>query len=367
MDVKLWAVNALSGSVVGELHAVSGSLSQRFGGGTCQVTIPLAHLTKRGGSEVDWPAVSRMIGLVTGGKRTLILTAGSAVLGEWLLMERPESISDDTVTVQGIEWDGYPALRSLHASYEYTSTDQLTIARTLLTDAFQGWQETFQITVPTATSGVRRTVSWRTREGYYSDALDEIMLPDDGFDWRVEHTGTWSGEALTKVTRGVVFGSPVLSRSTSIVASHDGPGTRSGNCLSYAQDWDFGQYLHSVYAWGSGNGAKQLFYEAADNTLANAGFVKITKNLSFPDVTRSAVLKSLADAVLSAGQNLRAPAKLSLRVDRIPTLPRVGDVIAARIAPTWTMPDGFTGTMRVGEATFPIEAGRMSTVEIGAI
>lgn len=366
--MRLWSVDALTGTVAGELPAVSGSFSQRFGGGTADFQVPLAHLRTRDGMSVDWAAVQRVIGLVSGGNHTVVLTQGTSVVGEWLLMERPESIADGVIPIRGIEWDGYPALRSLHASYSYENTDQLSIARDLLLDAFQGWQPSFQITVPTQTSGVRRTASWRTREGYYSDALDEISLPEDGFDWRVEFTGEWAPDgSLTKVNRRVRFGSPVLSQSSTIVATHDGPGTRSGNCADFEQSIDVKKYLHSVYAWGAGDGAKKLFYEAGDNTWINQGFVKITKNLSYPDITNPSTLKALADAVLAAAQNIRNPATMTLLVDKLPTLPHLGDVIRAEIAPTYSIPTGYSGSMRVGEVSYTLEAGRADRVGVQAI
>lgn len=367
MDVRLWAVNAITGAVVSELPAVSGSFTSRFGGGTCDLTVPLGNLSLRDGSGVDWPAVARIVDALSTGRRTVVLTVGTIVLGEWLLVERPEIIGEGVLNVKGIEWDGYPALRSLHATYEWANTDQLTIARTLLLAAFQGWQTSFQLTVPIQSSGVTRTGKWRTREGYYSDALNEISDPEDGFDWRINHAGTWSSGRLTQVNRAVQFGSPEIKQSSSITVHHDGPGTRSGNCLSFEQTVDSRNYLHSVYAWGAGDGAKQLFYEKADDTLANQGHVKITKNLSYPSVTRPAVLAALASAELKAGQNLRNPAKAVLVADKLPALPKLGDLIAARISPTWTIPDGYSGTMRVGEVTLQVVAGMLDTVEVGAI
>lgn len=367
MDIRLWSVNALTGTVAGELPAVSGSFSQRFGGGTATAEIPLGHLTRKNSPAIDWDAVSRTLGLIQTGKRTLVLTSADAVIGEWLIMKRPEIIGAGTIQVEAVEWDGYPALRSLHTSYSYENTDQLSIARDLLLDAFQGWQAAFQITVPTATSGVRRTASWRTREGYYSDALDEIALPKDGFDWRIEHTPTWANGALTHVERTVRFGSPTISQSSPIIVRHDGPGTRSGNCVRFEQSINSHKYIHSVYAWGAGDGAKKLFYEKADDTLFHQGHVKITKNVSYPDVTNLATLKALADAALAAGQQLREPATAELICDRLPRLPRLGDVIGAEIAPTYSIPAGYSGTMRVGEVSYTLEAGRVDKVGVQAI
>ncbi|MSS84962.1 hypothetical protein FYJ24_09340 [Actinomycetaceae bacterium WB03_NA08] len=368
MDVRIWVAHALTGIVAGELEAVSGTFTQKFGGGTASdLTIPLGHLTTPDGVNIDWNAVARVVDWCLGGKYTLVLTAGTNVLGEWLMMKHPESISDQTLAVSGMEWDGYPALRSLHANYTYTNVDQLTIAKTLLEDAFIGWQTGFQITVPTVTSGVKRTAQWRTREGYYSDALDEIALPENGFDWRVTHTGTWTGGALTKVTRTIRFGSPTIRTSTPIVIRYDGPGAPIDNCLTFEQEWDFHRYAHSVYAWGAGDGAKKLFYEAGNNTLPNQGYVKITKNLSYPSITNPDALKALADADLQASQELRTPAQSELLIDRLPQIPALGDLMRVEIGPTWTIPHGYEGTMRIGEISFPVNANRVETVKVGAL
>lgn len=367
MDVRFWSINALTGTVAGELPACSGTVSSRFGGGTATIQIPLAHLRTRNSDGVDWNAVKRVLALVSGGNHTIVVTHGTTVLGEWLLMKRPENIASGVIQVEGMEWDGYPALRSLHASYTYTNVDQLTIARDLLLGAFPGWQESFAITVPTVNSGVRRTAEWRTREGYYSDALEEISLPEDGFDWRIEFTGTWEGGNLTRVNRTVRFGSPIISQPSPITVRHDGPGTRSGNCTRFEQVVDVNQYLHSVYAWGAGDGAKRLFYEAADNGLTREGFVKITKNLTYPDVTNPTVLKNLSDAVLTAAQQLRTPATMDLITDKISALPRLGDIVRAEIAPTWSIPDGYSTQLRVGEVSYAVVGGQTSIVSVGAI
>ncbi|MBE7701273.1 hypothetical protein H9623_13310 [Oerskovia sp. Sa1BUA8] len=366
--VRAWVAQALTGNIVGEVTlAGSSSWSSRFGGGTFRAGISVGHLLTRDRTKIDWAAVSRVVSWCTGGRYTLVLTRGTTCLGEWLIMRHTETTTDGILQVEGMEWDGYPALRSLNDNYIYTGVDQITIARTLLQAAFVSYQPTMQITIPTATSGVARTMDYKSHSAYYGDLLDEISEPDDGFDWRVTQTLTWSGGAPTKVTRTIEFGYPAISRATQIVIDHDGPSARSGNCTAFDQGYDFRRAAQSVYGIGAGEGGKQKWVGLSDPTLTNQGYLITTKNVSFPGVKDIPTLTALTRGALAAAQILRDPAQATLLVEKIPAWPRVGDQVGIDVEPTYTLPTGREGTARLGDVSFSLTGSHTATVTVQAI
>src|SRR5690625_4063004 len=102
--VRAWAVHALTGQVAGEVRlAGSSRFASRFGGGDFSAGISVGHLLRRDGRGMDWAAVQRVVEWCTGGRYTLALTAGSALLGEWLIWRHEETTDDGTIHVRGFE------------------------------------------------------------------------------------------------------------------------------------------------------------------------------------------------------------------------------------------------------------------------
>src|SRR5699024_4611778 len=145
---------------------------------------------------------------------------------------------------------------------------------------------------PAWSSSVPRTMDYKSHSAYYSDILDEISRPDDGFEWRVRTTPVWDGTELVSVERTVVFGQPVLAAPTSIELVAGEPGTRHGNAV-ISGGRDFSRYAQSVYGIGSGEGVKQRWVGLSDPTLTNAGYLNSTKNVSFPGVADVPTLTKL--------------------------------------------------------------------------
>ena len=369
MRLRYWVAEAKSGDIVGELRVRgNASFTSRFGGGTCRLPVSLSHLTTRDGSGADWGAVEQVLAWTRGGLHTVVVTDHQQrCLGEWVLMRRSRPAPDGVVTVQGMEWAGYPALRSLHDNYVYNGTDQLTIARALLSDAFVAFNAGMTITIPTATSGVGRTMDHKSHSAYYADLLDEISSPDDGFEWHVDVALSWSGGRPTKVTRTVAFGHPTLARSSALVLHQASPGSRRGNTLAVDGGDDFSRYAQSVYGIGAGEGGKQKWVGLSDPTLTNAGYLNSTKNVSFPGVKDTAALTKLTQGALVAAQDLRDPYSATALVDKLAAWPAVGRTARLLVDRTWNYPTGVDQTLRVGEVSFSPSGHQVSTVSVQAI
>lgn len=368
--LRYWAADAKSGDVVGELRVKgSAKLVTRLGGGTCSVPVSLGHLTTRDGRGIDFGAVVHTLGLITPGKRSIVVTDHlRRVLGEWVIMRKPTASDDGTVAVHGMEWDGYPALRSLNDDFVHkTATSQLAIARALLVGAFTSFNTGMQITIPTVASSVTRTLERRAQTCYFSDALEEIAEPDDGFEWKVETSGIWSGGTLTKVTRSIVFGQPTLARASDVVFDMGPQGSRRGSALSIEGGEDFSRYAQSIYGIGSGAGKKQRKVGLSDPTLTNQGYLNSTKNVSFPNVTSIAELTKLTQAALTQAQDLRDPFSATAWLDRLADLPRVGTSARLRSALTLAYPVGLDQAARLGEVAYATSGHQCSLVTVKAI
>src|SRR5699024_895814 len=115
--------------VLGELRVSGGSsLTSRFGGGTCSLTVSLGHLTTRDGTGADLNAAGRVLNWLTVGRSTILVTSGTRVIGEWIVMKRGLVTPSGTVPITGMEWAGYPALRSLNTNFLYNGAEQMAIA-----------------------------------------------------------------------------------------------------------------------------------------------------------------------------------------------------------------------------------------------
>ncbi len=366
MRLRFWVCAAKSGNVLGEVRVSGGStLTSRFGGGTCSLTVSLGHLTTRDGLGVDLAAAGRVLDWLTVGRSTILVTSGTRVIGEWIVMKRGLVAPSGTVPITGMEWAGYPALRSLNTNFLYNGTEQMVIARAAWDQAFKSFNTGMTITIPSSGStGVVRSMSHLSHEAYYSDVLEEIGEADDGFEWHVDISATWSNGVPTKATRTIVWGHPTLSRSSSLTLSQSSPGGRQGNLVDLSGGEDFARYAQSVYGFGAGEGEKRFWVGLSDPSGTNAGNLNSTKNVSFPGIEKESTLTALTRAELKRSQDLRDPFAASALIEKLPSLPVVGNQVRLRVDPTWTYPTGLNTTLRVGQVEYSPTGHEVDLVKV---
>lgn len=367
MDLRYWLAEALTGDVGPEVK-LQGSprFSSRFGGGDFAADIMLGHLRTRSGAR-DSAAINEVLSWTEGGKFTIVITHGNVCRGEWLIWKSSPVDSDAPISVSGFELDGYPAFRSLNANYQFTAADQLHIGSRLLRDAFYSHQD-FAITIPWPTSGINRAVDYKSHTAYYSDVLEEITAPDDGFQWRVVHDVEWADARPVRVVRRVQFGQPELRRSSSLRMSMGGEDGRQGNLVRFPRPGrDFSKYAQSVYGFGRGEGAKQQWVGLSDPTLTNQGHLIVTKNITFPGATNTSALRSLTRGALEEAQNLQEPIRATVMADKVPAIPRVGDVIPVDVVANHAWPYGFEGDLHVGQVELRPSGNDLQSIDLLAI
>lgn len=367
MELRYWLAETLTGNIGPEVR-VQGSPSfvSQFGGGTFTADLMVQDMRTLDG-RLDTGAISRVLSWSEGGKYSLLATYGRVCVGEWLIWRTDPVSADAPVRVTGFELDGYPAFRSLNDDYVYRSADQMHIASRLLRDAFYSYQD-FEINVPWPDSGIHRSISHQSHTAYYDEVLDEISSPVDGFQWRVLPRVDWPAERPLKVTRRVEFGQPELRVPSSVVLRSGDEGTRHGNLVDFPRPArDFSKYAQSVYGWGRGEGAKQQWVGLSDPTLTNQGHLIVTKNVTFPGTATSSSLEALTRAELVAAQELREPVQATVLADRLPMVPRVGDVLEIEVRASSAWPGGYRGSMQVGRVELNPTGNHLDTLKLLAL
>lgn len=360
MDLRYWLAEARSGTIRSEapLSQVR-QLTSRFGGGPCRVTLDGASMVNLDGS-VSLPAIEALRDISRAGRASLVVTQGTRTVGEWLIWTPGDVSWDGSMPLAGMEWDGYPKFRSLNDNYIYKNVRQGTILHDLLADAFTSYQSMVEFTVPAWTFGPSRSMDHKSHTGYYQDLLDELEDPDDGVQWRVVPTVSWSGGRAVSVTRTVTAASPRLTRSVDERLWWD---RGRGNLIDFpAPGVDFSRYAQSLYGWGAGEGTKQRWVGLSDPTLTNAGHLIVTKNVSFPGTTDVSTLTALTRGALTDAQTLADPIRATVEADGISSIPRVGDRLPVKIAPCAPWPDGLDSHFQVGEVALSPDGNRLAQI-----
>lgn len=367
--VRAWSVAQNDGTVLDEIMPLSGSTwSCAFGGGACSFTVDL-NLTLRDRTSWDWDAIEYVRDLVDPGRRSVILTQGDACLGEWWLTQlEPQGATQ--VQLTGVGWEQYPSNRAILQRYKWPlSKDQMQAAKTLLTDAFSGSAPDLTIPNPT-NSGVDVEKDDRV-DAYstdYGQALDQICDTDNGLEWMIVPTVTWSAGRPVGVTRTVQWGFPELARSTSLVAVRPAAGERGGNVASWGNPLDMSRLITQAVVTGRGSGKKLVHGSYTDAALVAAGYPPVIRLFSEPTIKKSATASRRAKRRVSAARAaLKVPNGVDLLVAESAAWPQVGDLITAAIEPTPADPDGFSGHLRAGEVSWTVTAGAVSVVTVKGV
>ncbi|QCR53202.1 hypothetical protein C1N80_06150 [Brachybacterium sp. SGAir0954] len=353
MDLKAWIVEATTGDVVTQVLLTRGSSAESMiGGGSLRAEVILAGYTNSNGDR-DSGAIATVLGLVTGGRHTLLLTDGTTVVGEWLMWTHERDHDAVTVPVTGFEWEKYPQYRSNHQNYRYKNVDAGTIHRNALFDAYNTFQPGSAQMVVTPAPSFGKTMEMNTpvRTAYYSDILEDIDALGIA-EWRVVPTATWSSGVPVKVTRTVTYQKPIISSSHSDRLVKVGDGRRGGNIIAFTRSHDYSRLIQSAFGWGAGKGGKQRFAMSQEFSWTGRGYIATTRNFRFQGEYKNAQLQAKTDAALAAGQDPWETTQATLDTRRMGTLPRIGGVHDVTVQPSWTYPNGGSWRMRVGQITW---------------
>lgn len=368
MDLRYWVCNALTGEMVQQVNLEgASSFSSRLGGGQFSANLSLSLLT-RDRTQPDWPAIRTLVDNVTTGRHSLLVTAGTLLLGEWWIWSQASEVAGWSLPITGFEFEGYPAYRRIETDFRYgTPTDTLHIARDVLQGAYRHRQPSMNMTVPTVASGVMRTLDRRKDTQQYGDVIDDIAEAD-GFEWRVIPEAQWAVNAVTGVTRRVEFGAPELVQETNFLLDMNGPGSRASNVTSVSRRRNMDLLLSSRHVWGAGEGAKQKRATSFDGTYPGRGYPIRSDVVEMPDETSQTRLQAAADAGIAGGSRLFEPLSARVTIEKLGRQwPRVGDIATLEIEPTPALPYGAHGRHRIGEVSFSPTGAQVHELSVLAL
>ena len=194
-------------------------------------------------------------------------------------------------------------LQHLRVSKSYTATDQLAIARDLVTTAQAVTGANIGVTVGAEASPVSRTVAWAAYElKNLGEAVEELAGLDAGFDFAVDLTPSL-GKVLTLSypRRGRIAG------ATGIVFA------AGKNLLDYEVIEDDSASARTYTAIGSGDGEDMLVSTATRTDLIDNGYPLTSQVGSWKDETVAANLN--ARAIAGAAAYAQTPTKWRVTID----------------------------------------------------
>lgn len=349
MDLRAWFVEIATGNVVAPARLADGSnLGVEIGGGTMSAEVVLAKYARPDGSP-DVAVIGKLLDYCIGGRYTLLLTDGQAVVGEWLIWTHDRNADAGTIPITGFAWEKYPKFRSTYNTTNVTNVDAGEVHSISLHRAYNLFQpdNAELVSVPTPKFGQKVTLKVPVRTAYYSeivDDMDQLALAE----WRVVSAAKWKDGAPQSVTRRVEYAVPRFSNAHPDRLVKPGLGERGGNVVELIRRNDYSRTTRAVIAWGAGEGGKQRFVEELQSGWLQGGFISITKNVNFPGEYNDAQLAAKARGELAASQSYWDPPVITLDTRRMGALPQLGSVHQLTVGQSWTFPAGWSTTVRVG-------------------
>lgn len=207
------AHDLLTDAYIADLELADVSYSCRIGEpGTFSATIPIPNPTVA--DRVATVIPRHPDDLSTGPGRTVIHVYRNGVIwGSYILWAAEVSMSGEgkvSINVQGASLESYLARAEIRSDLTYTSTDQIEIARQLLTTMQSTPRYDIGLTMQAGTSGVLRDRMFLASEAAsYGQRIAELADTDGGFEWVIR-----TSETAGVRTREWVWGYPRLGSST---------------------------------------------------------------------------------------------------------------------------------------------------------
>lgn len=242
-----------------------------------------------------------------------------------------------------------------------TGTDQLAIARSLLTDMQSDPYANMRITPDslTATSGIiRDRVMYKAAaRPSYLKMLSDLANLDSGFEFMIQVLVDPTTGARTRQIR---LAYPTLATGTVHRIA------KPGAILSYNFPEDGGR--GGTYLMATGSGIASTVHK--DTAMLNAGWPRTDLTTSYSSVTDPAVLEAHATADLALARVPVSVPAIRIRPDAADITPMsIGDTVKVTIkdelfGPPY-YPAGFTGTYRlVGVTINAPERGKAETMDL---
>lgn len=349
-DWQFFAAEITTGNIVYDLPLVefSGEVSL-LGKGSMAAKLPLAHLS------LD--QAQQLLGITQPGRCSIVAARDSVVRGEWAIWGRARSNDYSQITLSGNEMLSVAEHRLMPA-LTYTDTEQLDIAKDLVTTAFRGsdWPPVgagavSHVIAPYVASGQPRDRSWVNLDGTVGQRLKELSEVENGFD--VTITPSWRSAGTSGVTRTVQFFHPRAGTTIDVIFDMAGIGVTpgfspfptGGNILTFRMSEDGTALASRTYSVGK-DAAVGTFH---DVNLVTNGYPFYEAVASYTTVSEQGTLDAYAKALWEDSQRLEQPIEGTVLADSEPGLGDfgLGDVATVHLDPTPNFPAGYDGKVRI--------------------
>ena len=283
-------VDLLSNTIIGELPLTGVGFTQQLNQpGTFQ-----GHLLLSGVNadkyNVDLSTIPAHCGLYV--DRDGILVWGGVIWG------RSYNSTSQTLSFSAQEWISYFDHRRVTQDIEFTNTDQLLIAKTLIENAQNATYGDIGVGYNSAGQTSSGVLINRTYYNYelknVFQAVQDLSRQGDGFDFSIDV----EYDAITDL--------PVKNFNTyyprsGLVYSFGDPDVPvftfpAGNMVEYEYPEDGSVVANTVYALGAGSNEGKQIATGQDTTKLLAGWALLETTSNYSDITDVTVLQELANA-----------------------------------------------------------------------
>ncbi len=308
-EYRYLVTEALTGNTLGELPLGSVKFSEKLNeAGELTATLDLAARTRGGLSLADM-----LLTQSTPRRTRLWVDRDGQLVWSGLIWRRtrPKG-STGIIDISAVSTLGYFSHRRLTTDMAAVATDQLDIARGLISWALAQPGGDIGVQVGAETSGVlltRAPLAWGYELRTITEIISELVLADGGFDISIDPT--YVADVPTDVLhlhyprRGRSLASSNLVFFTA--------STRGGNLLDWEVDEDATDSATQVWGIGAGEGDGMLLAVATRTDLIDAGYPLTDSTISYKSITDGDALANLALAEVN--KLAATPLAWSIEVD----------------------------------------------------
>lgn len=276
----------LSNDIIGELPLTGVTFTQQLN----QAGTLNAHLLLSGVATPQFNVNAS----TTPGRSAIYVDRDGDLIWGGVIWNREYLSSTQTLSITAREFESYFERRRINTTTAFTNTDQLVIARTLITNAQAVTGGDIGVIVGTETSGIlvdRVYYDYELKQVY--GAVQDLSRQEDGFDFNIEV----AYDPLTnEPTKTLVLGYP---RSGTVYSVSDPNAIvfqfPAGNIVEYQYPEDGSIAANKIYALGAGSNDGKLISIYTDTTKLTAGWPLLEDQANYSDITDQTVLDQLAE------------------------------------------------------------------------
>ena len=227
------------------------------------------------------------------GRTAIYVDRNGDLIWGGVIWGRTYNSADQTLNLTAREFESYFERRRITTTIDFTNTDQLIIARTILNTAQATPSGDIGVIVGSETSGILLSRTYYNYElkGVYN-AIQDLSRGEDGFDFNIKV----DYDPLTnEPTKTLILGYP---RTGTVYDINDPEAFvfefPAGNIVEYEYPEDGAIAANTVYALGAGSNEGKLIETAQDTALIADGWPLLEEQANYSDVTDATYLQELA-------------------------------------------------------------------------